>query len=240
MTRLTTLLAVCRAFVLSLSSLRLVTLLAACRMVALRLRIMLPLTLLTLLGFSLLLRTLSTHGIGAGSNSVPDLPQISSVFSPEVRYWSPLIHAWASAYNIDPNLIATVIQIESCGDPNAVSRSGAQGLFQVMPFHFKSGENMQEVLVNGQRGMEYLAKAMKLANGDPGLALAGYNGGIGVISRGWAGWAEETRRYYKWGTGIYQDASLGNTTSKTLQDWLTAGGKSLCKSAAKRQSATTN
>jgi hypothetical protein len=62
--------------------------------------------------------------------------QLASIFTPEVMHWSPLIYAWASAYNVDPNLIATVIQIESCGDPNVVSGSGAQGLFQVMPDHF--------------------------------------------------------------------------------------------------------
>src|SRR5690242_8893930 len=52
-----------------------------------------------------------------------NLPELSSIFTPEVRHWSPLIHAWASAYNVDPNLIATLIQIESCGDAQAVSRS---------------------------------------------------------------------------------------------------------------------
>src|SRR5947207_12589835 len=57
--------------------------------------------------------------------------QIASIFTPEVLHWSPLISAWAAAYNVDPNLIATVIQIESCGNPSAVSPSGAQGLFQV-------------------------------------------------------------------------------------------------------------
>jgi soluble lytic murein transglycosylase-like protein len=219
---------------------RLAPLFARCRNLALKMRLMVPLTLLVLLAFSLLLRALFARHVGSASVSVPDLPPLSSVFSPEVRYWSPLIYAWATAYNIDPNLIATVIQIESCGDSEAISRSGAQGLFQVMPFHFRAGEDMQEVLTNGQRGMEYLAKSLQTANGDPGLALAGYNGGIGVIKRGWAGWADETRRYYKWGTGIYQDATLGHDTSKTLQDWLNAGGKSLCKTAAKRQSSAAN
>src|SRR5260221_12692591 len=66
---------------------------------------------------------------------------LSGVFTPQVQYWSPLIHAWAQAYHVDPNLIATVIQIESCGDPTAVSLAGAQGLFQVMPGHFGAGED---------------------------------------------------------------------------------------------------
>jgi soluble lytic murein transglycosylase-like protein len=164
--------------------------------------------------------------------SANNLPRLAAVFTPEVQHWAPLIYAWAAAYNVDPNLIATVIQIESCGDPKAVSSSGAQGLFQVMPFHFKQGEDMQDVLTNGERGMSYLARGLELSGGDPGLALAGYNGGHGKIKTGWAGWSAQTRRYYQWGTGIYSDAVKGNRSSQTLQQWLKAGGASLCRSAS--------
>ena len=34
---------------------------------------------------------------------------------------------WAEQYSLDPDIIATIMQIESCGDPNAVSSAGAQG-----------------------------------------------------------------------------------------------------------------
>ncbi len=191
------------------------------------------LVLLFFIGFGLVYSLRSI----AAKNGAPaiSLPQLSAVFTPEVRHWSPLIYAWASAYQIDPNLIATVIQIESCGDPLAVSRSGAQGLFQVMPFHFRQGEDMLEVLTNGRRGMEYLAKGLQIAGGDPGLALAGYNGGHGVISGGWDRWSEETRRYYQWGSGIYKDALQGGTSSPTVEQWLKAGGYRLCEQASSRQ-----
>lgn len=165
---------------------------------------------------------------------------LSSIFTPEVLHWAPLIKAWGQAYNVDPNLVATVIQIESCGDPSAVSSSGAQGLFQVMPMHFTAGEDMQDVATNGRRGMEYLAQGLKLANGDPGLALAGYNGGHGVIAGGWARWSAETRRYYTWGTGIYKDAATNQSSSTTLQTWLAAGGRNLCQRAQAKQAVAMN
>jgi soluble lytic murein transglycosylase-like protein len=161
--------------------------------------------------------------------------ELSPIFTAEVRFWSPLIMAWASAYKVDPNLIATVILLESCGDPTAVSGSGAQGLFQVMPFHFTAGEDMRDVLTNGRRGMEYLALGLKLANGDPGLALAGYNGGHSKIKQGWAGWSEQTRRYYQWGTNIYADAAKGLKTSEAVDAWLKAGGRRLCSKASSTQ-----
>jgi hypothetical protein len=159
---------------------------------------------------------------------------LSPVFTPEVQYWAEKIKVWAAAYDLDPNLVATVMQIESCGAPNAVSRSGAQGLFQVMPFHFAPGDAMQDPDTNAARGMAYLALGLARAGGNVGLALAGYNGGHSVIGKDSSLWSNETRRYWYWGTGIYDDAVSGQTASPRLQEWLNAGGASLCGRAAER------
>jgi hypothetical protein len=160
---------------------------------------------------------------------------LSVAFTPEVQYWAPLIKAWAVMYQIDPNLIATVIQIESCGDSLIASPAGAQGLFQVMPFHFEAGEDMLDVQTNALRGLNYLSGSLERADGHVGLALAGYNGGHGVINRGWAAWHSETRRYYYWGARIYSEAVSGMVTSPTLQEWLAVGGQSLCTHAAQTE-----
>jgi soluble lytic murein transglycosylase-like protein len=77
--------------------------------------------------------------------------QIASFFSPEVKYWQPHIIKWARQYQLDANLIATVMQIESCGNAAAVSHAGAMGLFQVMPFHFMPGENAFDPAINAKR-----------------------------------------------------------------------------------------
>jgi hypothetical protein len=163
---------------------------------------------------------------------------ISPVFSPEIQYWETDILRWAEQYELDPNLIATVMQIESCGDPNAGSSAGAQGLFQVMPFHFTAEEqtHMKHPETNAVRGLNYLKEGLKKSQGHVGLALAGYNGGHGVIDWGWAKMYNETRRYYYWGVGIYEDATNGKQTSSRLQEWLAAGGSSLCNQAAQTQS----
>ncbi len=168
--------------------------------------------------------------------SVAPLPPgaLWSGFTPSVLYWKDSILRWAGQTGLDPNLIATVMQIESCGDPQAVSGSGAQGLFQVMPFHFQTGENMKDPDVNAARGLNYLKQGLQQALGDAGLALAGYNGGHSVISKGWSSWAAETRRYYTWGSGIYQNATSNSADGSSLSAWLNAGGKSLCQQAAAR------
>lgn len=160
--------------------------------------------------------------------------RISPVFSKEVQHWNDQIIAWAAQHDLDPDKVATVMQIESCGDPNAVSRAGAQGLFQVMPFHFAAGENMQDPDTNAYRGMSYLVERLKQTNGDVGRAFAGYNGGHVAAGSSWDRWAHETQRYYVWSTGIYGEAKEGLTESPTLARWMDAGGVSLCRQASQR------
>jgi soluble lytic murein transglycosylase-like protein len=159
---------------------------------------------------------------------------LSLVFTPEVQYWSGRIHIWAAAAGLDPNLVATVMQIESCGDPLARSRAGAMGLFQVMPYHFTTSDEPYAPDTNALRGLDYLRRSQETAHGDPRLALAGYNGGISVIGWSESGWPAETQRYANWGSGIYAEASSGVSESLRLQEWLTAGGVSLCRQAHDR------
>jgi len=138
---------------------------------------------------------------------------------------------WSQVRDLDPNLVATVMQIESCGLHNAKSGAGARGLFQVMPFHFSTGEDPLDPETNARRGLNYLQKAYQLAEGDLAKTLAGYNGGHSVISWNPQMWPEETVRYVYWGTGIMQDIAQGQKTSPRLQEWLESGGQSLCYQA---------
>ena len=159
---------------------------------------------------------------------------LSPIFRPEVLYWSNTIQSWAASAGLDPNLLATVMQIESCGDPRARSGAGAMGLFQVMPYHFATGENPYDPDTNAARGMDYLKRSLTAANGNPRLALAGYNGGIGVIGRAESSWSGQTQRYAYWGSGIFEQASSGVLESPRLQEWLKANGLYLCKQAHDR------
>ena len=157
--------------------------------------------------------------------------QQSAIFHPCVDYWEKEIFAWAAEVELDPLLIATVMQIESCGNPNAVSPVGALGLFQVMPYHFLPGDDPLDPQTNAQRGLDYLQESFIKSNGDIRTALAGYNGGHGQINRDPEVWPDETKRYVHWGWGIYQDARDNNITGKALSDWLDAGGWHLCEQA---------
>ncbi len=159
---------------------------------------------------------------------------ISAVFSPQIQHWAPQIVAWSAQHGLDPDIVATIMQIESCGDPQAVSHAGAQGLFQVMPFHFTSGEVMLDPDTNAARGLAYYAERLQQTGGDVFQAFAGYNGGHVAAAGSWNTWANETQRYYTWSKGIYEDAKSGAESSTTLQQWMQAGGASLCQQASSR------
>jgi soluble lytic murein transglycosylase-like protein len=107
---------------------------------------------------------------------------IAPFFSPAVQHWGQDIERWATANGLDPNLLATVMQIESCGHPTINSYAGAQGLFQVMPFNFQAGDNYLDPETNAERGMNVLKQCKGFADGDVGLAMACYNGGPSVLS----------------------------------------------------------
>src|SRR5690349_9997024 len=168
------------------------------------------------------------------SDKVTSPSGLSPIFTKEVLHWGNDIVRWANAASLDPNLVATIMQIESCGDPRATSRSGAMGLFQVMPFHFHFGENPYDPETTALRGLNYLSRSLTTANGEARSALAGYNGGVGVIERAEWLWPSETKRYVYYGAPIYEDARNGATSSAALTEWYQKYGVSLCRQAAQR------
>ncbi len=159
---------------------------------------------------------------------------ISPIFRIEIQHWADSISKWAAASQLDPNLVATIMQIESCGDPRAISSAGAMGLFQVMPFHFYAVDDPYNPDTNAARGLAYLAKSLATGGGNARLAMAGYNGGIGLIGRGELTWPAQTNRYVQYGAPIYEDARNGLTSSTALNEWYTKYGVSLCRQASQR------
>lgn len=157
---------------------------------------------------------------------------LSPIFTPSVQYWGDRLLAWSAEFGLDPDLAATVMQIESCGDPRALSRSSAMGLFQVMPYHFYATDDPYNPNTNARRGLGYLVRALERAGGDTRLALAGYNGGIGLLGRAEWTWPSETKRYVYYGGQIYEDARAGLSTSDRLNEWFNTYGASLCRQAA--------
>jgi soluble lytic murein transglycosylase-like protein len=79
----------------------------------------------------------STHhqqdiAIKAGSSSIVD-DFISLSFPQSIKQWDSEIQIAAQETGLDPNLIASVMLLESGGQSQVISSSGAVGLMQVMP-----------------------------------------------------------------------------------------------------------
>jgi hypothetical protein len=158
---------------------------------------------------------------------------LAKFYTPEVLYWREDIVEWSAVYGLNPNVIAILMQIESCGSPEVLSWVGAVGLMQVMPFYFDDGENMLNPDTNVFHGMRIFKECLTVfADWNLGTAAACYNGGASVTLRAYADWPAETQHYYDWVSGLWTDVVAGHTHSDTLDEWLSIGGENLCEIAA--------
>lgn len=89
-------------------------------------------------------------------------------------------------------LVNAVIEVESAGNPNAVSRVGAQGLMQLMPataqeLFDRSGYSGEydpfDPEMNKFLGTMYLEELLHRYDDDVKLALIAYNWGMGHLGR---------------------------------------------------------
>ncbi|MCW8854180.1 MAG: transglycosylase SLT domain-containing protein [Gammaproteobacteria bacterium] len=93
------------------------------------------------------------------------------------------IHREATRVKLAPELVLAVIDIESRFDPYAISRSGAQGLMQVMPFWLNEighpDDNLIHIKTNLRMGCTILKYYIDKEKGNLRRALARYNGSLG-------------------------------------------------------------
>ena len=93
------------------------------------------------------------------------------------------VHYEATRARLDPQLVLGVIEVESGFRKYAVSRSGARGYMQVMPFWVRligqPGHNLFHLRTNLAYGCAILRLYVDQENGDYFRALARYNGSLG-------------------------------------------------------------
>jgi soluble lytic murein transglycosylase-like protein len=97
----------------------------------------------------------------------------------------PIIHEAALEHALPANLLQAVIAVESGYNPNAVSRTGAKGLMQLMPQTANrfGVADVYDQRANVRGGAQYLKWLLGTFEGDVELALAGYNAGENAVIR---------------------------------------------------------
>ena len=114
------------------------------------------------------------------------------------KKYSEYVYKYSQENDVDPLLIFAIIKAESDFKNDALSKSGAIGLMQLMPA--TADEMMQELgldpveneeLYNEENnikiGTKYYALLLKRYDGKMELALAAYNAGIGNVNK----WIED-------------------------------------------------
>lgn len=99
--------------------------------------------------------------------------------------YSEFVDKYARQYRVEPELVYAVMRVESCFDPNAVSRVGARGLMQLMPAT-ATGLGVSDSFDPAQNirgGTRYLSEQLSRFGGNRKLALAAYNAGPGAVQR---------------------------------------------------------
>lgn len=99
------------------------------------------------------------------------------------RQFLGLVRYEASRAGLDAHLVLAVIDIESRFRKYAVSKAGARGLMQVMPFWVKEigapGNNLFHEKTNLRYGCVILRHYLDRENGNLSNALGRYNGSLG-------------------------------------------------------------
>lgn len=94
-----------------------------------------------------------------------------------------LVHKESHRFELKPEMVLAVMHVESLFDRYAVSRVGAQGLMQVMPFWKNeigtTDDNLTDIATNIRYGCTILKTYLTREKGNMIRALARYNGSVG-------------------------------------------------------------
>ena len=101
------------------------------------------------------------------------------------RKYDQIISSMAQKYNVDPDLIHSIIRAESNYNSHAVSPKGAVGLMQLMPETAKEYgvKDRYDPIENIEGGVKYLKDLFKTYGQKDDLVLAAYNAGSEAVKK---------------------------------------------------------
>jgi len=132
----------------------------------------------------------STRGLGsAGAYDPVQVP----------KGYGPVVQQAAKANNIDPSILAGLIEAESTWNANAVSKRGARGIAQIMPEYHPGFTQYNDPVASINYAAKYLSQLQRQFGGNLQLAIIAYNAGPGNVERyrGPIPGNAESQGYYK-------------------------------------------
>jgi soluble lytic murein transglycosylase len=114
---------------------------------------------------------------------------------------------YSRAHNLSPALIKAIIRAESNGNRFAISRKGAIGMMQLMPFTSKrlKVNDPFDPVENIEGGVKYIKELLGTFGGNVAYAVAAYNAGPAAVRKyGGIPPYQETRTYVKRVMEYYQ------------------------------------
>jgi soluble lytic murein transglycosylase len=169
-------------------------------------------------------RYVDPEGVVHFSNTPPDvkfelyLREAPKARTPLPLAASPLGEEWMSNYvdryaraqNLPPALVRAIIKAESNGQRKAVSRKGAKGVMQLMPFTSKrlNVSDPFDPIENIEGGVRYIKELLAVFEGNLAYTIAAYNAGPAAVKRyGGIPPYAETRQYVRRVLDLYRQYS---------------------------------
>jgi soluble lytic murein transglycosylase-like protein len=140
------------------------------------------------------------EAIGLGDGIAMFNDELRERFFSSSMPYGQLIHEKAEKYDVDPALVAAVIEAESRFKHRAQSPVGARGLMQLMPRtgRWMGARNLYDPAQNVDAGVKYLKYLDKRFDGNLTKTIAAYNAGEGNVRKfGGVPPYRETRTYVK-------------------------------------------
>lgn len=172
-----------------------------------------------------------------------------------VTKWKPQINAMAEKYNIDANVIAILMTMESAGNPKAKSEAGAVGLMQItsptagdIAARYLKTPVKKYDLTDGPTSIEFGTAYLAMLRDEYGdtdqapsydhtveLIAAAYNGGFGAANSLEAGKGltdTQTVVYSRDAFNMWRERV--SSKSPTFDRWKERGGQDLITAAQKQ------
>jgi soluble lytic murein transglycosylase len=138
-------------------------------------------------------------------------PVLPLAGSPPMDEWmTNYADRYARAHNLSPALVRAIMKAESNGQRKAVSRKGAMGVMQLMPFTSKrlKVSDPFDPIENIEGGVKYIKELLETFEGDLANTIAAYNAGPAAVKKhGGIPPYQETRQYVRRVMELYRQYS---------------------------------